>query len=75
MKWQSLVDNTVGHNECEHKEAFMLGAHIMHTILTRQHDREIQSVQQMLEMYKSVGDKRLADLKTIASILDSVRGE
>ena len=69
MTWETLVNNTVGYSECEHKEAFLLGAHIMHTKLSVEIEREIDGLRQMIEYYKNIADMKQSDLKTIANIL------
>lgn len=75
MTWETLVNNTVGYNECEDKEAFMLGAHIMHTKLSVQIRHEIDGLNQMVEYYKNIAERKQDEIATIARILKNASEE
>lgn len=69
MTWESLVNNTVGYNECEHKEAFLLGAHIMHTKLSVQHDKDLLAMKQHADYWMNRCKSSDSDLKALAAII------
>ncbi len=62
--------DTIGYYEAENKESFMVGVSVAFGKIKIRHDNEMAALKTQLGGYKSLYEDAIADLKTLASIIN-----